>query len=131
MEELFNLGLNEKDIYNILEICPTIKELSIEEIKEKLDILDYLECNNRIKKNIIESNPNYLDRINIDILKLIKKLRNFGFSDINLLLDANPYILNLDDFEIENYINKKIKEGENLEDIVSNLSSNPYLFNEI
>ena len=27
--------------------------------------------------------------------------------------------------------NLRIKEGENLEDIVSDLSSNPYLFNEI
>ena len=49
----------------------------------------------------------------------------------NILFDANPYILNLEPFEIEKYINERKNNGENMEDIVDDLDSNPYLFNEL
>ena len=47
------------------------------------------------------------------------------------MLEGNPYILNLDDFEIENYIQKREKAGEKLEDIVDDMSSKLYLFYDI
>lgn len=131
MEELYGLGIDDDSIKNMFEICPNITDLSREEVKEKIDILAYFECNERQQRNIIESNPNYLDRMTSDILGLIKKLQEVGFDCLNILFDSNPYILNLDAFEIENYINDKINEGYSLEDIVDELDSNPSLFNEI
>ena len=82
-------------------------------------------------KNIVSSNAQYLDRSENDIQKLISKMKEKGFTTLNILFDGNPYILNLDDFEIENYIENREKEGEKVEDIVDDLESNPYLFQEI
>ena len=80
--------------------------------------------------NIISCNPLYLDRLDDDIVKLIKYLIKKGFNTLNILFDSNPYILNLDVFEIDNYISKRL-EKEQLKDIIDDLESNTYLFNEI
>lgn len=131
MINLFNIGINEDELKNILEICPNVKDISKEEIKNKINILESIGCNERHIRNIIISNPMYLDLINEDIFKLINRLLEIGFDTLNLLFDSNPYILNLDSFEIDNYIKDRIDNGEILEDIVDDLDSNPYLFNEI
>ena len=73
----------------------------------------------------------YLDRTNDGVLRLISKLKSYGFSMLNILFDSNPYILNLEVFEIENYINGRLNNEEVLEDIIVDLDSNPILFNEI
>ena len=72
-----------------------------------------------------------LTRSNTDIIKLINYLNGLGFSSLNILFDSNPYILNLDIFEVNNYIEDRISNGELLEDIIDDLDSNTYLFNEI
>ena len=131
MDILYNLGIKEKEIYNMIGQCNSIKDLNNKEIEEKIYLLKEIGCNERHIRNIIVSNPYYLDRSNKDIINLINKLINFGFECINILLDSNPYILNKDDFEIENYINSRVKNNENLEDIIDDLDSNPYKFDEI
>ena len=73
----------------------------------------------------------YLDRTNDGVLRLISKLKSYGFSMLNILFDSNPYILNLEVFEIEKYINERLNKGEELEDIIDDLESNPLLFNEL
>lgn len=131
MQELFNLGINEKEIIDIIEICPMIKDLEKNEIADKINILDYINCSVQMKKNIITSNPFYLNRTNEEILKLVKLLNKLGFNNLNILFDSNPYILNLDLFQIENYVNCELKKGNLLEDIVDELQSKPYLFQEL
>ena len=96
-----------------------------------MDYLKNLGCDEIQIRNIISSNPNYLDKSNSDIEKLINKMKSFGFDSFNILFDGNPYILNFDAYEIENYINKRKENGETLEDIVDDLSSNPFLFEDI
>ena len=71
-------------------------------------------------KNIVSSNAQYLDRSENDIQKLISKMKEKGFTTLNILFDGNPYILNLDDFEIENYIENRAKEGEKVEETDKN-----------
>lgn len=131
MEELFNLGINENDINTMIELNPDIREITSKEINEKTIILNKVGCTDNQIRNIISSNPLYLSRLNKDIVELIKYLLEKGFKCINILFDSNPYILNLDSFEIENYINKRLQKNEILEDIIDDLDSNPYLFNEI
>lgn len=131
MDILYNLGIEEKEIYNMIEQCREIKELTQEEIEYKIYLLKELGCNDRQIRNVVISNPYYLDRFNEDIINLINKLISYGFEWINILLDSNPYILNKDDFEIEKYINNRIKDNESLEDIVDDLESNPLLFDEL
>ena len=131
MEELINLNLSDNTIKAMLEICPQIKDMSNKEINEKIYILKGLDCSYNQLRNIISSNPCYLDRTNEEIVRLIKKLTDLGFNNLNILFDGNPYILNLDPFEIDDYINSKLNEGLVLDSIVDELETMPYLFNEM
>lgn len=130
MNKLFELGINEDTIRFMLEQCNNIINMSDEEIEEKINILTYVGCNERYIKNIIVSNPYFLDRINDDVLKLISYLKEIGIKNINLLFDSNPYFLNKDVFEIEDYINDRLEKKECLEDIIEDIENNPYIIEE-
>ena len=131
MIELLNMGISENTIKSMLELEPSLRELSKEEVIEKKIILEKIGCSNNQIINIISSNPSYLERTNTEIIKLINCLTNYNFKSLNILFDSNPYILNLEPFEINNYINNRLNSEEKLEDIVDELDSNPYLFNDM
>ena len=131
MIELYNLGISESTIKNMLEMESSINDLTEREIKGKIVLLEELKCSKDQIVNIISSNSHYLNRTNGEIVKLIESLLNHGFKTLNILLDSNPYILNLEPFEIDNYIETRKNSGESLEDIIDDLDSNPYLFNEM
>ena len=131
MEELFNIGISNNTIKNMLELVPNIKEMSNKDIIDKINILKNINCSDYQITNIISSNPMYLDRTNEEILKLLQKLNDLGFNTLNILFDANPYILNLEPYEIDNYIKNRLEKNETLEDIIDDMDSNPYLFNEL
>ena len=125
------MKINIEEILKKLGICPNIKELSEIEILQKIEILKKINCNNIQIRNIVSSNPMYLDRSTTDVNKLIKKMNELGFSTLNISFDGNPYILNLNAFEIEIYIKERQKNGELLEDVVDDIESNLYIFQEI
>lgn len=131
MKELFNMNLSEQTIKLMLEINPELRDMNNNEIINKVEILKSIKCSSSMINNIISSNPLLLNRADEEIRKLINYLLSKGFTTLNILFDSNPYILNLDIFEIDNYIIKKNKDGENLESIIDELDSNPYLFNEM
>ena len=131
MEEFFNIGISESTINEMIERNPEIKEITSEEINNKKYILEKIGCSNNQIINIIGSNPEYLNRTNDEIISLLKCLVDYGFKTLNILFDSNPYILNLDKFEIDKYINKRISNNESLDDIIDDLDSNPILFNEM
>ena len=131
MYELFKLGISEETVKNMLELNPNMKEITNEEVEEKIEILKQINCSDTQILNIISSNSLYLDKTNTEVINLIKYLIDLGFDTLNILFDSNPYILNLEIFEIENYINNRKNNGETLEDIIDDLDSNPYIFMEI
>ena len=131
MEELYNIGINENTLLTMLELNHNLKDITDKEIKEKMEKIKTIGCNKNQVKNIISSNSLYLNRTNEDIKNLLTKLDNLGFTTLNILFDSNPYILNLDPYEIDNYINIRITNGEYFEDIIDDLDTNTYLFNEI
>lgn len=131
MLELLNLGINDNELKKMLDLEPYIKDLTKDEIIKHIELLNQINCSNMQIINIISVNPTYLINSLNDILKLIKLLNNYGFNHLNFLFDANPFILNLDLYQIDNYINNKLKNGEIIEDIVDDLDSNPNLFNEM
>ena len=131
MIELYNLNISDETINEMIEIVPELKEIDSDEIEDKEIILEKLGCDKGQISNIISSNPTYLIRSNEDILKLIEKLKEYGFSTLNILFDSNPYIFSLESFEIEDYIKERENNGEDLSDIIDNLDSNPFLFLEI
>ena len=128
---LFELGISEETINNMVELFPELKDMNEKDTLKKITVLEKLGCSNNQIINIIGSNPEYLTKSNKVILDLISKLIDLGFKNLNILFDANPYILNFESYEIDNYVNKKIEKGELLEDIVDDLDSNPYLFSEV
>ena len=130
-EILKKIGISEKTINQMEEICPNIKDLTKEEVLSKIEILKDINCDDIQIRNIISSNAMYLDKSNTDINKLINELRKLGFDNLDLLFDGNPNILNLDDFEVRKYIKDREENGELLEDIVDDMSSNLFIFEEI
>lgn len=131
MEELLNLGISLTTLSSMYELNPEIKDISNDDVKEKIELLKLIRCSDNQIMNIISSNSLYLNKTKEEYLNLINYLTKLNFNTLNILFDSNPYILNLEPYEIENYINKKINSGEKLEYIVDELDSNPYLFDEI
>lgn len=131
MKELYNIGIDDLTLKTMLGINPEISELTDEDIIVKERILESINCSQSEISNIIGSNPNYLSRTNGEINELFNYLLGIGFTTLNILFDSNPDILSLEPFEIKNYINNRISNGEILEDIVDDLDSNPYLFQEM
>lgn len=131
MNELYKLGISENTINEMLNVNPNLKDISDNEIIQKENILKQIGCNDSQVLNIISSNAMYLDKIDNEVIELLTYLSKLGFTILSVLLDSNPYILNLEVFEIERYIKNRLQNNESLEDIIDDLDSNPYLFNEI
>jgi len=131
MNEIYNLNLCDNTIKSMMELNPNLVNITDEEVIEKFNILQRVNCSNVEIRNIVSSNSMFLTKSVDDIIKLINVLEFYGFDCLNVLFDSNPFILNLDSFEVENYINGKVKDGCDLEDIVDDLSSDPLLFNEM
>lgn len=131
MIELYNIGISDTTLKNMIEINPEITELTNQEIIKKVEILKEINCNKSQILNIISSNPLFLSKTNGEIIKLLSFLTEMGFTSLNVLFDSNPYILNLEQFEIKNYINNRVSKGETIDEIIDDLDSNPYLFQEI
>lgn len=131
MIELYNMKISDETLKSMIEINPEITELTNQEIIKKVEILKEINCSKTQILSIISSNPLFLSRGINEIIKLLSYLQEIGFTCFNILFDSNPYILNLEPFEIKKYINNRINQGENLDDIVDDLDSNPYLFQEI
>lgn len=131
MRELYNLDLSENTIKSMLEINPNIKNLTSLDIIKKIELLRKIGCKDNEIRNIISSNATYLTLEDDEVLSLIFHLKKIGFTSINILLDSNPYILNLQPFEIQNYIEKRTKSGETIEYIIDILETDPYLFNDL
>ena len=131
MIELYNIGVSDTTLKNMIEINPEITELTNQEIIKKVEILKEINCSKAQILNIISSNPLFLSKTNGEIIKLLSFLTEMGFTSLNVLFDSNPYILNLEQFEIKNYINNRVSKGETIDEIIDDLDSNPYLFQEI
>lgn len=130
MEELFDLGIDDNTIKDMIELNSEIMNMDKNDIKSKIIFLDSIGCNQRQIRDIISSNALFLSRSNEDLINLVKCLNKYSFKCLNILFDSNPYILNIDSYEIDNYINNRIS-NEALEDIIDDLETNPYLFNEM
>ena len=129
MKELYNLGLSENTISAMIEINPMLKEMTSREIISKVNLLRKINCTDSQILSIIGSNSLYFSRTDKGIANLINYLLRRGFNTLNILFDSNPYILNLESFEIEKYIKSREDNGERIEDIIDDLDSHTYLFN--
>lgn len=133
MEEwlISNLNINADDYKTMLESNPSLDEVAVSDAIEIIDFLEGIGCDKRLIRNVIMSNPLVLSRSISDLEKIVAKLQQIGLTDIVDLLDANPYILNLDAYEIDEYIAKRENSGESFDEIVAALESEPALFLEL
>lgn len=115
--------VNELDLNNMLEINPDICNLDIDTIKSLIDILIELGCSSKDISNIIYSNPMYLSRDKEDILLLINKLNSLGITRLDITFEQNPWLLNLDSFEIDDFIEDKKESGLSMDDIIDLIDS--------
>ena len=115
----------------MLESNPNIKEITNKEVLDKVHLLRIINCSDSQIISIISSNSLFLEKTNDATSKLIKYLLEIGFKTLNILFDSNPYILNLEPFEIEGYIKKRLSNNELLENIIDDLDSNPHIFSEL
>ena len=131
MEELYNLGISDTTLKEMIEINSEILEMSNEEIIIKKEVLNNIGCSDSQILNIISSNALMLSRTNTSLICLINYLKQLGFDNLNILFDSNPYILNLEQFEVNNYIKDRMNKGDLIDEIIDDLDSNPWLFNEM
>ena len=120
------LGISINDLKMMLEINSEIKELDDIEIKEKIEILKLFGLTEKSIRHIIVSNPLYLSRSNDDIKGLLKKLNDFGFEDFDLIFETNPFLLNNDAYELDDYIEERRLLGKSLEDTLDEFECNFY-----
>lgn len=127
MNELFKLGISDPDIRQMIEMNPEIELLSEQEILSKIQFLLEINCTSSQIRNILITNPFYFNLSSDHIANTIHTLKNLGFTNLNLLYDSNPFFLNYEIEEINEYIVNKQNEGLELSDIVMMIEDNPYL----
>ena len=66
-----------------------------------------------------------------DIKSLISLFKEMHIINLNELIENNPFILNLNVFDIQNYISICKNNGESSEKIVQDFIDNPYIINEM
>lgn len=124
MDSLIRFGFTIEDINILMDTNEDISLVSDSDVNEIIKLLENNNCSINTIKNIFICNPFVITNNLLDITKLIDKLKELGFKNINLLLDSNPYILNKSDKELEKLYNKKKEEGLNKEEIMDFISYN-------
>lgn len=130
MEELYKLNIPDNELEYMLEVNPEIKELSVDEVKKHIDILKQINLKEDQIKEIFISCPLYLSRNIEDVLDLFKKLLNYKITYLNYFIEADPFILLRDDYEIDEYVKTQTALGRDLNSIIDEFELNPYLIDE-
>lgn len=130
MQELFRYGFNDEEMKELIKNHKELLKLTKEEVISKINILLNIDCTVDMVKNIIITNIFYLYRNDKDIMDLINKLHSIGIYNLNILFDSNPFLLNKEVFEIDEFINKKQKLGMVVEDIADLIESNSFEIDE-
>ena len=110
MNYLYNLDLNENEILDIVEANGEVQDLSEEEMIKYIYVLIDIGCTQKQIHTIITSNPAYFSRDIDDVGTFLRKLKSYDV-DVSLALEANPWLLNKDSFELDDFINEKRSLG--------------------
>jgi len=124
MDSLIRFGFTIEEINILMDTNEDISLVSDNEVNTVIELLKNNNCSIDTIKNIFICNPFTITNSIIDTNKLIDKLKELGFKNINLLFDSNPYILNKSDKELEKLYNKKQEEGLNKDEIIDFISYN-------
>lgn len=121
MSDLYDIGINKNELDDIISENNNIIYLGDSDISELIYLFAVIGFGTKEIKEIIVENASILSRNVDDIIKLIRKLKEIGVEDIKELFLSNPWILNMDDFEIDNFIENKLNDGVDSCDILEML----------
>lgn len=130
MEELYKLNIPDNELKYMLEVNQEIRELSCNEIKKHIDILKQINLKEDQIREIFISCPLYLSRAVEDVLSLFKKLLSYKIAYLNYFIEADPFILLRDDYEIDEYVKTQTDLGRDLNSVIDEFELNPYLIDE-
>lgn len=119
MNYLYNLDLNENEILDIAESNGEVQDLSEEEMIKYIYVLIDIGCTQKQIHTIITSNPAYFSRDVEDVGSFLRKLKSYDI-DVSLAVEANPWLLNKDSFELDDFINGKRNLGISDDEILDN-----------
>lgn len=117
MNYLYNLDLNENEILDIVDANGEVKDLSEEDIIKYIYILIDVGCTQKQIHNIVTSNPFYFSRDINDVGKFLRRLKSLNVSDLADVLDSNPWLLNKDSFELDEFLMKE-RNTDSLDEIL-------------
>ena len=124
MDSLIRFGFTIEEINILMDTNEDISLVNDNEVNEIIKLLKNNNCNDDTIKNIFICNPFIITNNIHDTIKLIDKLKELGFKNINLLFDSNPYILNMSDKSLEKLYNKKKDEGLSKDEVIDFISYN-------
>lgn len=124
MDSLIRFGFSIEDITIMMDTNEDISFINDSDVFDVIKLLEDIGCSVDIIKNIFICNPFCITNNISDTNKLIDKLKELGFKNINLLFDANPYILNMSDKSLEKLYNRKQEEGLEKSEIIDFISYN-------
>ena len=124
MDSLIRFGFTIEEINILMDTNEDISLIGDNDVNSVIELLKSNNCNIDTIKNIFISNPFIITNNISDTNKLISKLKELGFKNINLLFDSNPYILNISDKQLEKLYNKKKEEGLSKDEIMDFISYN-------
>lgn len=119
MNYLYNLDLNENEILDIVDANGEVKDLSEEEMIKYIYVLIDIGCTQKQIHTIITSNPAYFSRDVEDVSSFLRKLKSYDI-DVSLAVEGNPWLLNKDSFELDDFINEKRNLGISDDEILDN-----------
>lgn len=117
---------------NLRLINPMIEYLEENEYRERIQIFKKMKMVDEEIEQIFCINPLVLTMSNDEIYKICLKLKEVGIKSIAEVIYMNPQILNMIPTNIDEYIEKKIREsGENIVEVIKRFEENPNDINEM
>ncbi len=124
MDYLYNLDLNDSEILDMVKLNDHIAQMSSEEVITYIYILVDVGCTQKQIHDIITANPFYFSRDDIDVRKFLRRLMAFDDIDVPEVLEGNPWLLNKDAFEIDDYLEENRDKGLSDKEILENFIFN-------
>ena len=123
MDALIRYGFSVEEIRNIMNTNEDINNISDKEINSIIELLEKYNCKINHIKNIIITNPFLLTREIDEIEKSIGALLDVT-DRIEVLIDTNPFLLNIGERDINSIIRRLSNEGLKKEEIIDYLYIN-------
>ena len=117
MDILIRYGFSIEEIKNMMDTNDELESIPDKDILELINVLINIGCHEEHIMNIFICNPLCLSKDVKEIKRIIKKLKEFKIKHLYMVIDSNPYILNMSIEELDNLYKTKNDEGLSPEEI--------------